>query len=1033
MKINVICLGLIVVGASIMTGITGDVTSRAADGENIEPFHTPFAPIRIDSDADFDAAHGVVNWATGDGSAGNPWVIEGYEINGTGYGYCVYVGNTTDHFTVQDCLLRDSFGSGDPPYHPNSGLAFYNNTNGIAYNNTLTANVYYGIYMDAVHDMVLRQNNVSDNTYFGIKVENSAALTIENNLVADNNDGIHLDVSCTDSVVANNTILGNTNHAVRTDEADQIRIVNNTMDGNSYGVYLWYSTNISIEENFARSGGFGAAFYTYHSENVTASLNNASSTFNGFLLSNSGHVNLTANDVHANTFGFRLIDSENVTIFHNNILFNSNQAADNNGPENTWDDGYPSGGNYWSDYAGVDLFSGPGQDIPGSDGIGDTNYTIDADSIDRYPLMGPWVSAQGPVHNIDKDLYYNTIQAGVDDADPGNTLTVAAGTYPENVLVNKTLTLHGESMTGTIVDAGGTSASFHISADWVNVSGFTFRNGGSGSDDAGLVMVDSEWCSIAQVIAESNNYDGIVLVNTNHTTISDSITRSNNDDGLYLEWSSNNTFTNLTSTLNGWYGVWLLDYSNFNQFFGCDVHNNSIFGFYLDLCDFNEIEGNVVNDNYDGIYLSSCRKTDVLYNTVDRNTRFGIHLDYSDDCLVEGNDLTDNTRFGILLDTSVSNELLSNALIGNSIFIQGNQMIYWNTHSIGASNTVNGKPVQYLKNQTGGSVPPGAGEVILANCADIVVQDQAMAGANVAILMGCSVNVSIINVTLSNQDQYGIYACAVNFSVVTDSTIQWNNYGLYLHNSHNNTVSGNALINNAIQAFDNGDNRWNESYPVGGNYWSDYAGFDNHSGPNQDLFGSDGFGDTPHAGIIGPSGAIDHYPLMYTELTAFTVALHEGWNLISFPLAQLNTSITEVLIDIDGKWDYVRAYDPTAALPWVSYSTHMPAQLNTLHDLTHMLGFWINITESGVNLTITGYLPSSTTMLLRAGWNLVSYPSLIPRTVTEALAGTGYDAVEGYNSTSPYQIGPLDGSDMMTAGNGYWVHVPADAVWTVDW
>jgi len=60
---------------------------------------------------------------------------------------------------------------------------------------------------------------------------------------------------------------------------------------------------------------------------------------------------------------------------------------------NVWNDGYPSGGNYWSDYTGVDEKSGPNQDQPGSDGIGDTPYFIDGYNQDRYPLMyprGPW-------------------------------------------------------------------------------------------------------------------------------------------------------------------------------------------------------------------------------------------------------------------------------------------------------------------------------------------------------------------------------------------------------------------------------------------------------------------------------------------------------------------------------------------------------------------------------------------------------------------------------------------------------------------
>ncbi|MDH5771031.1 MAG: Ig-like domain repeat protein, partial [Candidatus Bathyarchaeota archaeon] len=54
---------------------------------------------------------------------------------------------------------------------------------------------------------------------------------------------------------------------------------------------------------------------------------------------------------------------------------------------NVWDDNYPSGGNYWSNYLGVDLKSGPSQDQPGSDGLGDVPYIIDDYNRDRYPLV----------------------------------------------------------------------------------------------------------------------------------------------------------------------------------------------------------------------------------------------------------------------------------------------------------------------------------------------------------------------------------------------------------------------------------------------------------------------------------------------------------------------------------------------------------------------------------------------------------------------------------------------------------------------
>ena len=58
----------------------------------------------------------------------------------------------------------------------------------------------------------------------------------------------------------------------------------------------------------------------------------------------------------------------------------------------------------------------------------------------------------------------------------------------------------------------------------------------------------------------------------------------------------------------------------------------------------------------------------------------------------------------------------------------------------------------------------------------------------------------------------------------------------------------------------------------------------------------------------------------------------------------------------------------------------------------------------------------------------------IPETDREKeRAGTGYDAVEGFNASHPYRISPLADTYLMQPGEGYWVHVPADTTWVVDW
>jgi hypothetical protein len=78
---------------------------------------------------------------------------------------------------------------------------------------------------------------------------------------------------------------------------------------------------------------------------------------------------------------------------------------------NVWDDGYPSGGNYWSNYTGVDVKSGPNQDQPGSDGIGDSPHVIDANNKDNYPLTKRWslltgdIDGDGDVDGVDFGIF----------------------------------------------------------------------------------------------------------------------------------------------------------------------------------------------------------------------------------------------------------------------------------------------------------------------------------------------------------------------------------------------------------------------------------------------------------------------------------------------------------------------------------------------------------------------------------------------------------------------------------------------------
>jgi parallel beta-helix repeat protein len=186
---------------------------------------------------------------------------------------------------------------------------------------------------------------------------------------------------------------------------------------------------------------------------------------------------------------------------------------------------------------------------------------------------------------------------------------------------------------------------------------------------------------------------------------------------------------------------------------------------------------------------------------------------------------------------------------------------HWNTHYIdNTSNFVNGKSVYYWKNQTGGVIPDDAGEVILANCTNVLVENQELTSATVGIEAGFSSYNNIANNNLSG-NRFGMFLYESSQNVIWNNSVFFNTvYGIQLTLSSYNKIYHNNIIGNFNQAFDNADNNfWNETYYTSGNYWSDYIGIDNNSGPSQNIPGADGVGDTPY---VIDSNSRDYYPLM---------------------------------------------------------------------------------------------------------------------------------------------------------------------------
>ena len=155
------------------------------------------------------------------------------------------------------------------------------------------------------------------------------------------------------------------------------------------GTWLSSSSNNTLSGNNFTANNVAGISLAYSSNNNVVSGNNAANNGIGIGLQSSSNNTLSGNNFAANNgYGIYLDSSTNDTIYHNNFINNTSQAYSSEST-NVWDDGYPSGGNYWSDYVGIDEKKGVNQDEPGSDGLGDEAYVVGTDQ-DHYPLMYQW-------------------------------------------------------------------------------------------------------------------------------------------------------------------------------------------------------------------------------------------------------------------------------------------------------------------------------------------------------------------------------------------------------------------------------------------------------------------------------------------------------------------------------------------------------------------------------------------------------------------------------------------------------------------
>jgi len=280
-------------------------------------------------------------------------------------------------------------------------VALVNCTN-IRIENLTLANNMQGILLAYTSYTTIIGNHITNN-WNGILIWHSSNY---NNLFGNNitaNDGVGISFAmCSDNTASGNNIANTLSFGIYLNESSNNNIIGNNITNNYHGIYLQYSPNNIIVGNVIANNEHGTVLY-YSSNNSMLGNEIKNNNGGGVGLRDSSNNTITSNNIANNQNGILLSSSSNNKFHHNNFMDNTQQVDFyDSGYSNVWDDGYPSGGNYWNDYTSADVKSGSNQDQSGSDGIGDMAYSIDmsdADgfilmaidisNMDRFPLMAP--------------------------------------------------------------------------------------------------------------------------------------------------------------------------------------------------------------------------------------------------------------------------------------------------------------------------------------------------------------------------------------------------------------------------------------------------------------------------------------------------------------------------------------------------------------------------------------------------------------------------------------------------------------------
>jgi parallel beta-helix repeat protein len=344
-------------------------------------------------------------------------------------------GTTSDPIIVEDKVLNVDKSI------DKAKVYFYHSSNITIKNFSIKNGTNMNLCIDNSEN-ILVDNCSLQNEYYGLVFYSSDNNIISNCTIFDSSYGIYLQSYCIYNIFENNILSDNSLEAFYLQFRNNYNeFVGNVVANNSVGFYLYDECKYNILDSNIIENNTGNGIHLHYDGGSGRDNNDFNEIYENIIKDNSAIGLYIGSTCDSNR------------IYSNNFLNNLENANDSG--TNTYNEVYPIGGNYWSEYSGVDS---------DGDGLGDTSFNIPGGSnTDFYPLIFKW-GENPPVANFTFNVYnLSVVFDGSESYDRDGLIVVYSfyfgdGNTSSSMIFNHTYGGYGTySVSLTVIDDDGKS------------------------------------------------------------------------------------------------------------------------------------------------------------------------------------------------------------------------------------------------------------------------------------------------------------------------------------------------------------------------------------------------------------------------------------------------------------------------------------------------------------------------------------------------------------------------------------------------